>query len=76
MKNTHEELNPKRKYTPGHNNKVADTLSRLKLKIILTQKSKMKIFGLDKDELSYELHKKAFPLKMSTIYNIKNMIPA
>jgi len=64
-----EEFNPQMHYLPGHNNIVADTLSRLDIEDnfdpVLQHEQ---LFGLEEDELSYELPKNAYPLKMKTIY--------
>jgi len=56
-------------YLPGHNNIVADTLSRLDIEDNLDPVLQHEqLFGLEEDELEYELPKNAYPLKMKTIY--------
>jgi len=64
-----EEFNPQMHYLPGHDNIVADTLSRLDIEDnfdpVLQHEQ---LFGLEEDELSCELPKNAYPLKMKTIY--------
>jgi len=57
------------KYIPGHKNIVADTLSHLEINDVFNPAtSSDELFGLSKEELSFELPKNAYPLSYKTIF--------
>jgi len=69
LKGLIEEFNPQLKYIPGHKNIVADTLSHLEINDVFNPAtSSDELFGLSKEELSFELPKNAYPLSYKTIF--------